>query len=448
MVFVHVFGDFNDSFSDEATSAQNWAESSEKCVVQFMNGACVLTNTDDNYAAYAYHSFPTDEKPSTFTLSGRITFAQSDMEAGFVCCLSTENASTGYYVAISGIGTISVTKIPGGGAASEIVLSVRSAYLNETSNILKVSRKDGVFNVFCNGHFAGTFTDDDLPSGDIALLVSAGGQAVFDDIEMTDTFVQGAPSTCFADDFDDGNLLGWDRFGSDEAEAGLDGDVLRITTGDGENLYQVVDLSLENFVMRAEVTMRGGNNRKLYGLFVNGTAETAIPVAGFGIIGGRSYGTFLSGGNIEMTPSSTIKGAPYVSSGGDTTYYTDTLEVIKREGSDEYLFVINTDTLTRFTGVDFEITGAGIFCLDSLDVAVDNFIVAEGSEWACPVRRDVPVPIKHDRFRVISQTGIKVYDISGRLVSRSALPSHHGRLSAGVYIRRRGKMAELIVNRK
>lgn len=411
---------FSDDFSNEALSNTNWTSVSEGVKLQFSNGSCTVINSNTQYAGIAAHVFPPEERRSTFTLSGKIKLNSADMAAGFACCLTLSGAGPGYYIAFRGDKTVTVTKVSSSGMGT-VLLSTQSAYITSGTNELRVSKNGNLFNICCNSHFVANFSDNEFNTGDIALLVLAKTTAVFDDIVMTDSFEECVPATCFVDDFNSGVKAGWRvLFGDEGAKTRIDANALRITTGANQNLYQVVDLPLSQFVMKVVVSLHGGNTQKLYGLFFCGKAEggTTISLAGFGINGARSFGafTFSAGQNITLTPSSRIRGAPYISSTGDTTFYKDTLEVIKRQGSPEYLFIVNGDTLTRFTGVNFGITGAGVFCLDNLDVVFDDFVAAEGATGECPVRRIILLRARGGSVSPPKSVDIRIFDLSGRLI--------------------------------
>ncbi len=410
---------FSDDFSDEAASSLNWISVSDSVRLTFTKGSCTVENKSGVYAGIVAHQLPQGEWKSTFTLSGKVTLADNTMSAGLVCCLTVSGYGHGYYIAISGDKNLSVTKITASGEG-KVLFNSRNPYFTTGANELKVSKKGDLFNIFCNGRFVGKFNDNTFSSGDIALLVSAKTTATFDDIVMIDSFEEGVPPTCFADDFDAGLKAEWSWFGDAGAKAYIDKNALRITTADKENIYMLIDLPLKQFVMKAVVSQHGGKTQGLYGLFICGKAEegATIPLAGFGINGGRNFGVFSTGQTITLNMSSSIKGAPYVSSTGDTTYYKDTIEVIKREDVPQYLFVVNGDTLSRFTGVNFSITGAGLFCLDNLDVVFDDFIVAEDTNAICrvsDVKNINPTIVKSASAHEID---MRIFDLSGRLLFR------------------------------
>lgn len=434
------YADFSDDFSDPPESNNLWLTSFDELSMSFIDGKCRLKNESPEFAGFAYHLFDEAEKPSEFTLSGNIILNKENMAAGFICRLSTENPIAGYFVTLNSSGLIAVQK-QSASVSGDVLFEGSSAYITQGVNNLKVSMKNGKMNIFCNGKFIGTITDEsgELASGDIALLVSPGGEAVVDDILVTTVFEEGTAPTCFVDTFENADLPGWREFGSDDADVAVEDGAMRVATDTTEYIYKVVDLPLENFVMQVHATLRNSNSTSLYGLFLVGepaSGETYLPVANFGIIGNKSYNIMLSGASGQPKVSTSIKGKPYVGENGDTTFYTDTLEIIKREGSSEYFFVVNTDTIEKFSDVNFAVTGVGVFCQQQLDVSYDNFLVAEGSEYNCPVKNPLRYSYK-ERFHTMKSfsTPPQMFDLSGRLIRRNA-NSFTGAIPSGMYILR------------
>jgi hypothetical protein len=441
---------FNDDFSNEQVSNTNWTKNSDALTVQFASGACKIVNSDTGFMGFARHAFSENARPSTFTLSGKITLDNATMSAGFACCVASSGMATGYYISIVENSLVAIHKM--GSSGSSTVLGVeKSTFLTSGANELKISRKDGVFNIFCNGRFTATFTDNDFSAGDIGLLVAPKTTAVFDDIVMTDTFDTASVPTCFADDFSNSALLGWDWFGTDYENASLHAEngVLHITTGALQNVYQVFDMPLTNFIMRVVVSHRGLSSQNFYGLFVCDGGTSTISVAGFGINGDSRYGVgvFRPEDPIVPVPSTSIRGDRYVSSTGDTTYYLDTLEVMKREGEDAYLFIVNKDTLSRLTGVDFAVAGAGIFCFDSIDVRFDDFLVANGTEAVCHVEIPVTLRTRHPAALDIVKSDLRFFDLSGRVAAKNGMQLRSG-AAPGLYIGRSGAVRDCRVNRR
>lgn len=446
-----VLADFSDDFSEPAQSNNLWLTSYDDLAMTFTGGTCKLVNASDDFAGFAYHLFPENEKPSEFTLSGKISLNSADMAAGFICRLSTADPIAGYFVNIHSSGTIGVQKYSAN-SDGEVLFTGQTSLRTDGANELKVSMKQGKMNVACNGKFVGTFTDetDDLTEGHVALLISPSSEAVFDDIVMTSVFEEMGFPTCFADSFENGMHSDWRGFGSEDASVGVDDGAMRITTDTTEYVYKVVDLALNNFVMRATSTLRKTNTTSLYGLFLvgqPGAEDGLLPVANFGIIGNRTFNVMLSGQSGQPEVSTSIKGNPYIGENGDTTFYVDTLEIIKREGVDEYLFVVNTDTLEKFTEVDFTVTGVGVFCQQQLDVSFDDFVVAEGTEFNCPVIQPLRYSHRNQSRHIQIFSKPQYFDLSGRLL-KNRYPIYPGKIPSGAYIVRDGKRTLMRIERR
>jgi len=417
-LFKSATAQFSDDFSTGGANT-NWLKNPAELSMKFENGACTIANTDTVYSAFAYHTFTT--ALSTFTLGGSITLSSpSTQTAGFICCLAATGMATGYYVSIERNERISVEKVDATGKGSSLVLQ-RFGYFNSGANELQISKSGATFNIFCNGRFVATFSDNTFDKGNIAMQLSPKTTAVFDNIVMTPTFLPGEPATCFADDFNDGDLRGWDSFGSEASEVINSDKTMLITNGKDETVYEVIDLPLKEFVLRATFSHRGGSTKNLYGLFVSGLSGNTVPLCGFGINAGRNFAAFTGGQTIQPAASTKIKGAAYIAP-PDTTWYTDTLEVFRRKGASECLFVINGDTLSRFAGVTFDVTGAGVFCTDSLTVRVDDFLVAQGENAICPVRQVTRLaPLS--RATLFGGRTLQEFDILGRSFAKGRVYS-------------------------
>jgi hypothetical protein len=146
---------------------------------------------------------------------------------------------------------------------------------------------------------------------------------------INDQFEQASVRTCFADDFSNGDLVGWLIEGEGQIE--IKNDFLMITTSNsGCNL--ITDLQLNNFVARVIVSHRSGSGKSPYGFLLQGrlSGSGEIPQSGFVITGERKYGTFTPDStSFSLYNSQKIKGAGYTD-GGQTYYYYDTLELSKQ----------------------------------------------------------------------------------------------------------------------
>ncbi|NLG15816.1 MAG: hypothetical protein GX556_00640 [Fibrobacter sp.] len=410
---------FEDDFSNANNSILNWASNDPDAVtMNFSGGKCLGENTADNTGGLIYHILNSG-KPGTFTLSGKITRSSESVEAGFFFCLNISGAVSGYYARIGKDSYISVFRSD----SMDALFSVQSPFVASATNELKISKKGSMFYVFCNDHKVGTFTDSKYPSGDIAMFLPNNTKATFDDIMLTDVLdTTTSVSTCFSDDFTNGDMFGWATMESD-GNATIANGKLHVKTG--KYAYVYTDMALNELVMRVDVSYISGSKNSMYGLFVKGEGEQ-LPIAGFIITGSRSYGVFKDNQPIPLTSNTAIRGAAVAG-------MVDTLGVRKSAGTG-YIFSVNGINLDTLNDIGFEVTGAGVFCNDSLELDFDNFVVSNGDTdcqgtdivWSQASRRPIYNKNAQQRF---------VFDPLGRLVKSANSSITHKRLSAGIYLK-------------
>ena len=405
---------FEDHFDNPGTSDGNWLESSDEMTKNFEGGVCTIENKSSG-GGILYTTLAT--KPSTFTFSAKITRTSENVDAGLFFCLSINGAVKGYSIHLGNHSNIYLYRNGTGDPRDTLpIFDVASSYMTANTNTLKVSKIGTKYNVFCNDQFVTTFTDELFSTGDIALLIPKSSSVVFDDVVVTDQFTEGTKQTCFKDDFDDGDQTGWGYNWGQENINNWNGGV-RFQTENGGQKNMYVSLNLVNFVAKTEVSFRGGNKQKNYGLMLVGTAEPgqSIPMAWFTITGSSYFGAYSKNGT-SLTKNTAIKGDPYISSTGDTTYYVDTLKVVKTQGSDDYVFYVNNvalDTLKRNVDIDFDVSNVGLYCSDSLDVVFDNFSAGEG-DGSCATTI-MPLTKRIRNNQLLNTQNFKLFDPMGRL---------------------------------
>ena len=438
---------FKDDFSSCANSSQNWVSSSSTVQTSCANGSYIVTNSDPTYSGLVYHNFKT--KPSTFTLSGKITRTADSVSAGFYICLGLDSKVTGYCVLLNRSPYITVDKIPASGNSSQIFMG-SSTYLQPGTNELKVSKKGNSFFIFCNGHSAGSFTDASSPlsSGDMALAVTPKSTVTFDDILVTDQ-ADTVETTIhkFSDDFDGSALgAGWVDYWSSSTKSEANGALRVSTLSSGAKSYLVTDIVIDNFVSKTIVSNRGGKTNAMYGFFLSGKldAQGHVPMAQFAISGDRSHATYTYTDTIfSVATSTSIHGAPYVA-GTDTTFFWDTIEVVKSANSC-YKMIVNGDTLDSLAAakVKFAVTGAGIFCDEGQVVAFNSF-------YARDLTVNVISPLRNkrllNRIRFSPYEGPYVIDPLGRKVRfRDSYGRNSGpKLVPGFYLTPNGKSGIIV----
>lgn len=411
---------FEDDFSNPTNSLLNWVSSNASVVtMSFEDGVCKANNTD-NVGGLIYHTF-NNGKPSTFTLSGKITRSSENLEPGFFFCLGITGTVTGYYARIGTDSYITVFRTD----SENPLLSVKSPFVASATNELKICKQGSSFVVFCNGRKVGSFTDSKYSSGDIAMFLPKNTAAVFDDIKVTDTFdTLSSVNACFSDDFNsNAEMFGWATL-SDEAEVKVADGKLHLTTG--KYAYVFTDISLEEFTMRVDVSFVSGSKNSMYGLFIKGDGSP-IPMSGFIITGNRSFGVFANNQSIPLTPNTAIRGAVVAG-------LIDTLEVRKSKDTG-YIFRVNGVNLDTLDNIGFVMTGVGVFCNDSLDLTYDNFAIAEGDSPYCP-GTDIAWNPSYSKVRFAPATRNNiVFDPLGRIISGSRTNVTDKKLPAGIYLK-------------
>lgn len=420
---------FQDDFSDPGVSNLNWNPNNPDQVnISFSGGECTITNTHNSAGALLVHQL--DENLQTFTFSVKINRPE-DKSAGCYFCYGIEgNRIIGYELILFGSNNIIIWKHKKDTAIA--LFQGQSAYLVPGYNEIKISKKADKFNVFCNDQFTVSFTDSEYGSGHVALELGPAATVKFDDVMINDQFEQASVRTCFADDFSNGDLVGWLIEGEGQIE--IKNDFLMITTSNsGCNL--ITDLQLNNFVARVIVSHRSGSGKSPYGFLLQGrlSGSGEIPQSGFVITGERKYGTFTPDStSFSLYNSQKIKGAGYTD-GGQTYYYYDTLELSKQPTTG-YIFKVNNSALCTIPEIGFEITDIGLLCSDSLSLLFDDFVAAEGSEAICS---EVAIRDKNNTKKVMRITRVRPYTVDplGRLIPDFTNFELKRHLSPGIYIR-------------
>jgi hypothetical protein len=430
---------FQDNFSSGAESNLLWTASNDFITREFKNGECVVSNTSTVNSGYVYHELA--GKPTLFTVSSKITRTNATATSGFAICFNATNFNS--FIFLMDDKAVYVGK-----SGSELS-GVASPYIDATVNVLTVSMSGTVCNVFVNNNFVTTFTYTSTPGTDIAYIVTKGTTVSFDDFVMNNEYIVTPPKrTEYVDNFENGLSKDWTLY-SKAGTATVDGGKLKLKTENADTAYMnmLVNVNLTDPVGKAIFSHKGGNSTKIYGLLLEG--DNTNDQATFAIAAGKYYGAVVGNAQFTIATKSSIKGKAYVDAGtGTVTYYSDTLEIIKRAGSNEYIFVANKDTLTRLTGITFPITKAGIFCQDSLDLTVDEF-----SFTSTTIPAAVKRPFLTNRFPLNANQsayrGLFVFDPLGRSVIANRVVG--GKASSGVYFtkgQQKSQMMMIVKNQK
>lgn len=432
---------FQDNFSDGLKSSDDWSASNSDYVkMEFRNGACVVNNTSSSNSGLVFHVLPT--KPTVFTISTKIT--KSSAATTLAGLAVGYNTSTSKYITFL-MGTNAVyiaspadTNLPG----------YTCPFITDNVNTLTVSMNGSVCNVFVNNNFVTTFTYTGTPGGDIAYIFYPGVSVSLDDFMMVDTFTTGSKPVEYTDNFENGLKAGWETF-LQHGTATVDSGKLKLKTANdsGSYVYLFAGVNLTAFTGKAAFIHKDGSTTSSYGLIIEG--DEANQQATFAIIADRHFGAFSKNGagSSSLVQTTSVRGKAYKDAGtGVITYKTDTLEIIKRAGSNQCVFFANGDSLISLTGINFTITKVGVFCQDSLDLTVDDFSFKP--EPTAVKRHFItnhsPLKANQSAYR-----GLFVFDPLGRsVVANRVLGS---KASSGVYFtknKQNSQMMMIVKNQK
>lgn len=422
---------FQDDFSSGASSNLKWSSSLNSYISSsFIDGACKVINTD-NSSYGCVPQKPMSNKPSTFTVSCKITFTGDSAQGGIGICFDPTNYSS-HYISLKSNKTVLVFRADMGAAP------MPCSYMNDNINELKISKSDSTFNIFINGHYFTTFTDSRRSNGDIALIANAKSTLLFDDVLMTDQYESGNKPTEFEDAFNNPELVGWDKKiykGTAEIDNGKL--LLSAQNNDSAYIYLLPDVQPSEFCsLSMDVSHISGADGKSYGFVLFGddfNKNRAI----FGICADRMYVvTTKTGGDTLKDGTSSIKGKAYTDPvSKETTFYIDTLSIFKPKDANNYKFTVNNITLATLKDLNFTVKSVGIFCTENTKISIDNFRVLDLNK---------NVAVKYSKFKkqpiAISKSNSILYDIMGRAVMRRTDLVNLSRvLGQGVYIDRSKK---------
>jgi hypothetical protein len=426
---------FSDDFQDSAASKSKWIFPGE-VTSTFGNGAVTLANADPDFMWFVTHNFAS--KSPTFTLSATITF-RSGEGAGLVCCKTDYN---GIVVTLGNNQNLLVYKMIKN-SKDQIeqteLLNVFNSFINTTSNVLTVSKRESTLNFFCNNNFIGSVSVTEplfTGGGDIAMVIPSKASSIFDNVVMTDEFLQGSKRTCFSDDFNDADVNGWYTYtisGTFQSGGG------RLAVSNTDTVYSGLLLVNGDFSRSSlKVITSFASGKGVYGcIFVY-----SIPLAG----GGNSYKTysFLVDSTrrygVSIPDSPTIKmNVPKTFVHGATGDGKDTLEIGRF--NNRYEFKINGTVAENTLPVPSRTPdGAGIYVGPKTSVSFRMFAVGGDSTGAsCPVVLASGNPNqKFLPFFQFPQNGSAMFDALGRINKRfEGMPSAAlQRGASGVYFLR------------
>ncbi len=408
---------FQEDFSSPGDANTAWIVSNDFVTRTFSTGACVVTNASDQFTGYVYHVYTT--KPAVFTVSAKISRTVETAQAGF---------SLGFNAAdYSGL-IVMVAKdaVYFGKSSEESLNGVASPYIDKSDNVLKVSMNGSTCNIFVNDKFVTTFNYSSIPAGDFGFIVSKQTTAAYDNVLVTNEFTdKPAPVKDYVDEFDGTLKADWTVYKGNGTAAAQNGKLSMVSDNTADAyVNMLVNIELDSFVLKTVVSHRSGSASSVYGILLEGDEDTAQST--FAITAGKYYGAVAGRHAFNLASTAKIRGLAYTE-GGQTYYYKDTLEVVRYSGVNTYAFIVNGDTLTRLSGLNYPITKAGLFCQDSLNLEFESFTINSlpvTSVKRFANKRSIPLMSNSKTYRAIDPLG-RVMPINKVLDKKGA---------AGVYI--------------
>ncbi len=277
-------------------------------------------------------------------------------------------------------------------------------------NTLTVVKKGSDIQISCNGVPLARFVEPTFQSGDIGLVINAQETVSYDYVRVTDETESIAPKEYFSDDFNDGDLKGWNIFtqaGTIENRAGA----LHMNAGT-EASSNIVFTSgqYKNAPVKVIVKHEGGSDSSFYGislLSINTTPSSDGLTTDYSAfhyrISPQKYWAALSSNAESFSPqlSTDIHGD------------TDTLEI-----TSDYRFIVNGDTLPEVDfGEPFDFNAVAFIAPSDMSVSFDEFEAGEPDPTPVIRKPHVTDRIpKREQFE-LGGAGI-IYDPRGREVAR------------------------------
>ncbi|MFP4418838.1 MAG: family 16 glycoside hydrolase [Chitinispirillaceae bacterium] len=393
-------------FEDNFDTDDQWVTLFGDVTAEAQNGRYVVENTGGSVAVLKHSA-------DFSNFSYRVSFealASSFANAGVIFCWDDD--AGGYQFTIGANKQFSLGKYTRDGnsfSPSTIDLGFNSFIKSSGSNELVISKSGSTIQISCNDVLLTEVEDPSFDSGDIGLVVNANETVSFDHVLVTDENVDVTPRYHFSDDFDDGDLYGWNTF----VNAGTvenTGDALRLNAGN-QNARTIVytDGQYQNAPVKVIVERESGSEDAFYGVMLlsqNVTMSDTSYARGydafmFYINGAKQYAA-LSTEVTSFSPrnSSNINGT------------VDTLEITA-----DRQFVVNGDVLSGadFGDASYDFNAVALIADSNVTVSFDEF--EAGTPASIAYRPQVKDKIPMKKQFELGGTGI-IYDPRGREVAR------------------------------
>lgn len=400
---------FEDDFSNEAFSDQNWALIEDGGGrLLFTGGKASLINNSLTYAAFALHSMRSLSSRGTFS----VRINADNLGAGIVYGVRTVSGVICGTALIIGDGELVVVEYTPTG----VVEHVRHAthFLAASSNVLRVSAcgKDSLL-FFCNGYYVTTLCLASSQTGkDIAIVVPPQSGAQFDDVVVEEEAADSTQFPDFADPLTAASTWGWEAGGGGSTNYSTQG--LAVATIQQQRWFNRLTLPLAEFTATI-VTRLDSSSRETFAygfvLYSSVTAGTGLlPEPLFcGLTLHREL--FLQKDSLWGI-STSVHGQnqlPVFSGSG-----SDTLRLARKNGL--LLFSVNRTMLVQIDCGIHNFAAVGLFQHDSGSAQYQQFNLVDHYQTDDVAIKQHPLHTTQKVGAIIQNIAV---DLLGRVVSRA-----------------------------
>jgi hypothetical protein len=238
---------FRDDFSSPYFTTISWLLSDQQnAVMTVSNQSLNLKNAHQYNSIIAFHSL--SKKYREFTLSTTI-LSESAGSGLFFNVTTDQSGKINGYGALLTFDKIELVKFSSGSHTT--LASQASTFIKQYDNVLTVSKKDSLMQIFCNGYFLYSCIDGELPEGDIALMVQPRSSTLFGDFEFLSTPLDSTSFKPFIDNFDTLVIFGWRKSGN-----GITTNVdstLEIQTNSFQQFLYTIDQPMNSFQLETDI---------------------------------------------------------------------------------------------------------------------------------------------------------------------------------------------------
>jgi hypothetical protein len=238
---------FRDDFSSPYFTAISWLLSDpQNAVMSITNQDLTIKNLHQYNSVIALHSL--SKKYCNFTISTTI-LSESSGSGLFFDVTTDQTGKINGYGALLSFDKIEIVKFSSG---SHTTLSSHSStFIKPSENVLTVSKKDSLMQIFCNGYFLYSCIDGELPAGDIALMVQPRSSTIFGDFEFLSTPLDSSSFKPFLDNFNTPVIFGWRKSGNGTT-INVDS-TLEMRTNSSQQFLYTIDQPMNCFQLETDI---------------------------------------------------------------------------------------------------------------------------------------------------------------------------------------------------